>query len=228
MTTTAQTQPTTEKYKKKDLEKVLSKEQLDMVNYELLKGTTAGKVAIIIQEEFGIFTEISHEAVRQFIIRYNNKVIKTQKDHISKAMGLDNTPAVAAAISKVVEKIDIIGEMAELVLVQKKRVGKLLKREADMPMLFNSLGGEIKTLAGLINQYAEHSFDIGTLRKIPQVTKVTKNGLETLIESSGRDHVLGNVERAKQVDEAAAKFFEALQAGESLPPTESTEESDHG
>lgn len=77
-------------------------------------------------------------------------------------------------------------------------------------MLFNSLGGEMKTLGGFIQQYADLSFDLGTLKRTPKLTKISQDGRDTLIESEGRDHVTYSLEKAKVVEQAAEEFYKAL------------------
>jgi len=194
----------------KDLYKVLTKDQIAMVDYELMKGTSHLKVAQMVQEEFGVYPEVSRAAMRQFIMRYDNKLIRPVEDGMRIAMGLDSTQSPLVVLEKVKNTLDIMQEVGLLVALQKSRVSKLYEREKAMPMLFATLGSEVRTLAALVGQYAEHAFDLGRLHKVPTLTKVTKQGESTFIESTGRDHVMFSLERTKQVEDAADKFFKVL------------------
>lgn len=195
---------------RKDLVLALTKKQLDRVHLEILKGTSDSAVAAIVQEEFGVFTDVSRNGMRQFINRYVARYIKPKEDDIRLVLGLEPDQKPAAVLGKLNSTLDIMQEVGLLVAIQKSRVTKLYEREKGMPMLFASLGGEVRTLAALVNQYAGHAFDLGRLHKVPTLTKVTKQGESTFIESTGRDHVMFSLERSKQVEDAASKFFNVI------------------
>ncbi len=160
---------------------------------------------------FGYFKDVSDVSFRQYLYRYKWDVVEKNFLIDSHGIGLQKQYKVLA---EVVSQIDVLQEMTELIVAQKSRVSKLLRREQEMPMLFNSLGGEMKTLAGFVQQYANLSFDLGTLKKAPQVTKISKEGEATVVESEGRDHVMFNLENTKQIEEAAKAFFDVLNATE--------------
>lgn len=156
---------------------------------------------------FELFGDVSDQSLGQYLYRYKWEVL--DKQLVVRAEALRDTRK-AKVLAQVTQQLDVIQEVTELIIAQKTRVGKLLNREKDMPMLFNSLGGEMKTLAGFVQQYADLSFDLGTLKKAPQVTKITKDGETTLVESEGRDHVMFNLENSKKVEEAARAFYDVL------------------
>lgn len=72
----------------------------------------------------------------------------------------------------------------------------------------------MKTLAAFLQQYADTSFDLGTLKRAPQITKITQSGSITRVESEGRSQVSFNLENSAKVEEAANEFFRVLEASE--------------
>lgn len=203
----------------KNLKDTLTEDQLKQVEYELLKGTPHQKVAAMIQEEFGYFKDVSASGLRQFIQRYHTKHIKPREAELRLALTLPPGVNPIVALEEVSADLEVLTGLATLVHLQKGRVAKMAAREKDMPMLFNTLGGEIKTLATLYEQYAELSFDIGRMVRVPQVTKVTKNGNETLIQSSGREHVVLSIETNNQIEQASKEFFSLLNSGKDVTDT---------
>lgn len=188
----------------------LAPEQRAAINAIITDGKPLGDAVIAIKEGWGLMQDITDKTLYKYLSRYKLEVL--DKQFIAAATSMDGV-RVATVLAEVTEQIDVVKELAELVTVQKGRVSKLLNREKDMPMLFNSLGPEMKTLAGFVQQYADLSFDLGYLKKIPRVTKLTKDGDVTFIESDGRDHVTVSTENTKLIEETAAAFFAALEKG---------------
>lgn len=188
----------------------MSDEQRAIVNGMITEGKPISDVVQVIQEGWGLMQDITEKTLSKYLYRYKWDVL--DKQFVAAAATIGDARK-ALILAEVTDKIDVVQELAELVLVQKGRVSKLLNREKDMPMLFNSLGPEMKTLAGFVQQYADLSFDLGYLKKIPRVTKLTKDGDVTFIESEGRDHVMVSTENSKLIEETAAAFFAALDKG---------------
>ncbi len=186
--------------------------ELPAEHKEILHGMFAEKKAVseivAVMQELGHFKDVKPGTLSQYMYRYKWEVVDKQIVVQAELMRKDTR---AKLLAEVTQSFDVLQEVAELITVQKGRVGKLLNREKDMPMLFNSLGGEMKTLAGFVQQYADLSFELGTLKKAPQVTKITKDGDVTLVESEGREHVQFNVQDAQKVEDAARAFFAALE-----------------
>lgn len=159
----------------------------------------------------GAVKDIRKSSLTQYLYRYKWEVVDKQAIIITEAI---TEPKKAQLAKEVAEDLDVVLEVAQLVVIQKTRVAKLLKRENDMPMLFNTLGGEMKTLSGFLQQYANLSFDLGLLRKVPQITRVTHEGEDTVIESEGKSHVQFNVQNTEKVESAAQAFFDALEGGD--------------
>lgn len=188
----------------------MSQDVQDVMNGMFADGKPVSEIMNTLRM-FGYFKDVSDVSFRQYLYRYKWDVVEKNFLIDSHGIGLQKQYKVLA---EVVSQIDVLQEMTELIVAQKSRVSKLLRREQEMPMLFNSLGGEMKTLAGFVQQYANLSFDLGTLKKAPQVTKISKEGEATVVESEGRDHVMFNLENTKQIEEAAKAFFDVLNATE--------------
>lgn len=181
------------------------------LDYMFIASVPVSEIIHTLHNEWKVFTDVKVESLSKYLYRYKWAVIDKglivrhdmMKDKIK-----------AAALTEVMEQFDVLSELSELITAQKTRVRKLLTREKDMPMLFSSLGGEMKTLAAFLQQYADTSFDLGTLKRAPQITKITQSGSITRVESEGRSQVSFNLENSAKVEEAANEFFRVLEASE--------------
>lgn len=196
----------------------LPEEHREVMHGMFADGKSVPEIVAVLQE-LGHFKDVKTQSLTQYFYRYKWDVLDKQ---ILIQAEMLNKNHKATLLNEISKSIDVVQEVSALITIQKGRVSKLLNREKDMPMLFNSLGGEMKTLAGLIQQYADLSFDLGTLKKAPQVTKISKDGGVTLVESDGRDHVQFNVQNADKIEQAARAFFDALESDEN-GPVDSTE-----
>lgn len=189
------------------------KAAIDNMFYE---GVSVARISSTIREGWGLFTDIKETTLTKFLFRYKWDVI--DKNIAVRAEVMD-TPNKRTILQKASADIDVIEEIGQLVSVQKTRVKKLLDREKDMPMLFNQLGGEMKTLAGFVQQYADLSFELGTLKRSPKITKVTNDADGMTIESEGKAEVMFSIEASQKMEDAANTFFEALRTieGEVTP-----------
>lgn len=181
------------------------KAALDNMFYE---GVPVAKITSVLRDGWGYFKEVKDQTLTKFLFRYKWAVI--DKNLAVRAETLEDQRK-AGLLHSVTEDIDTVQELTTLIVVQKARVKKLLDREREMPMLFSSLGGEMKTLAGFIQQYSDLSFDLGMMKRIPRVTKLTQNGDETtIVESEGRAEVVYSLEATQKVETAAKVFFKLL------------------
>lgn len=177
---------------------------MDNMFYE---GVSVAKIVTSLKDGWGLFTDIKETTLTKFLYRYKWDVI--DKNLVARTGTIDEQKRIAL-LEKVATEIDVIEEVAQLVSTQKVRVQKLLNRENDMPMLFNQLGAEMKTLSGFIQQYADLSFDFGVVKRAKKITTVhTENGT-TVVESDGKDQVMFALESSKKVEKAAQTFFDAL------------------
>lgn len=181
------------------------KAALDNMFYE---GVAVAKIAATLRDGWGLFKDVKDQTLTKFLFRYKWEVI--DKNLAVRAENIEDQRK-AGLLHSVKEDIDSVHELTELIVVQKSRVKKLLDRERDMPMLFNTLGGELKTLAGFVQQYSDLAFNLGIMKRVPKITTMTQDGDETTItESEGRATVEYSLEEAKKVESAARVFYELL------------------
>lgn len=184
---------------------------LDNMFYE---GVAVAKIVSVMRDGWGLFRDIKEQTLIKFLYRYKWDVI--DKNLAVRTSSLEDRKDTL--LQAVVEDIEVLNEVAQLVHVQKTRVRKLLERERDMPMLFNQLGGEMKTLAAFVQQYADLSFDLGKLRRVPTTTFIHQEGPDAIVQSEGREEVMFSIEATRKVEDAAKVFFDALNVVEVLGP----------
>lgn len=188
------------------------KAALDNMFYE---GVSVAKIVSVARDGWGLFRDIKEQTLIKFLYRYKwdviDKTVAVRADNIE-------DQRKAGILQAVSTDIEVLEEVAALISVQRGRVKKLLDRERDMPMLFSQLGGEMKTLAGFVQQYANLSFDLGTLRRAPTTTFVHTEGPDTVIQSDGRDEVMFSLDSTRKIEDAAKVFFDALNVVEVLGP----------
>lgn len=188
----------------------LGDERRAYIDSMFLDGKPVPEIMLVLRDGWGLFTDIAEGTLSKFLYRY-------KWDVIDKGLAVKQEMMMgkkAVALVEVVEQFNLLEELGELITVQKTRVGKLLMREKDMPMLFNSLGGEMKTLASFLQQYTDLSFDLGVLKRAPQLTKITKDGETTFVESEGFANLQFSMENATKIEDAARAFFRVLEHGE--------------
>lgn len=181
-----------------------------VINSMLIQGKGVPALIDTLRTEYKLFKDITDNALSKYLYRYKWDVVDKSLV-VAKTIGRMDEEA-QAALAEAITELDVLKEITELVTVQKKRVNKLLLREKDMPMLFNSLGGEMKTLAGFLQQYSEHAFDIGLLKRVPKITKVSNGGEETIIESEGRESLELSIRNSPALEAAAEKFMAVLES----------------
>lgn len=168
-------------------------------------------VAVIIkhfQQELKLWTDVSPTTLEKFLYRYKKEVVDP---HLSRAMVSVNKQRGVIPLIHSKDDIDVLQEIGELVIAQKARVQKLLVREHDMPMLFNTLKAEMQALGGFVQQFAELSFDMGLIKRAPKTTKITNGrGEITTVESDGKDEVQVSIQQNQALEAAAQSFFNVI------------------
>lgn len=187
----------------------LSDEHKAVLHSMFYEGKGVPAIIKTFQEGLGIWTDVKAASLQQFLYRYKYDVI--DKNIVAMPPRGGYSPAQIQTLEVLSEKINVLEEMAALVMGQKHRVRKMMDREKDMPMLFNTLGGEMKTLAGFVKDFAELSFELGTLKRAPKTTTITANGDgSTTVESEGRETVTVALSNSAELQSAADTFFKIL------------------
>lgn len=175
------------------------KAALDAMLYE---GVPVNTISATVQDGWGMFKDIKTDSLNKLLFRYKWDVIDK---NIAARMGEHNGDTINKLIVEVTQEIDTIRELSSLVLTQKRRVNKLLNREKDMPMLFSQLGGEIKLMASLVQQYSELSFDLGFLVRQPKRSDDVA-AIADMINTKGREMVEDALANSRRINEAASVF----------------------
>ena len=160
------------------------------------------------QQVFKIWLDVTPANLDRFLYRYKKQVIDP---YFAKSIVSVNQQRGVIPLINSKEDIDVLQEVGSLVIMQKARVQKMLNRERDMPMLFNTLKAEMQALGGFVQQFADLSFDMGLMKRAPKLTKITNGkGETTTIESSGKDEVQISIEQNQQLEAAAQSFFSII------------------
>ena len=171
------------------------------------KGKSVREIAANMQE-MGHFLDTKLATLEQYLYKFKWEII--DKQAIIRVEKLKEDSKIKL-LDKVAQQYDVLEELANLIGIQKSRLEKLLAREKDMPMLFNSANGEIKALAALLQQYALLQFDLGFMKKASATTKITDDMGRTLtVESEGQASVVVGTEQRIKIEEAAKSFFDIL------------------
>lgn len=189
----------------------LGEERVALLNDMFLKEVSVGKIIQTLQEGWEVFKDTQVPTLKKYLYRYKWEVLDkglAVKSIVTEAAMITGDKKQMKLVQEILEDFDVLKEFHELAVVQKTRVRKLLLREADMPMLFNSLGNEMKTYADFLGRYSELAFDLGILKKVqqPKAGDVIVN-----VDSAGKDHVTVTMNQASQVDAAAKAFFDVLE-----------------
>ena len=190
----------------------MKEEHRAAMNSMFYENVSVARIIQTMKEGWGLFKDVSDSALSKYLYRYKWEVIDKQLAVPAKVLEKEEKKASAMLVAAR-NQIDALEEAAQLVVVQKARVQKLLVRENTMPMLFNQLGTEMKTLATFIQQYSNLAFELGIMVRVPKTSTITgpKGEVTQIVESDGRDRVLFHMENAKQLEEAAADFMRVLE-----------------
>jgi len=176
-------------------------------NHELAKGMSIEQY----ESERGLDNEEAERlAARKAVIkaeRVRSLVDDEDLDKLEEKMWL---------IDRAVGAIDITNEMLKIYNTQKKRVNKLLEREEEMPMLFNTLKDEIRLLATLGQQYLATAVTTGMI-KVHGKTTISKNKDGSVsIETEGRRQAEEGLQLSNQLENTASLFFSKLNSLENV------------
>ena len=150
----------------------LEPEQRDALHAMFFDGRSVKFIIDKFQQGFGLWKDDQYNTLEKYLYRYKRDVI--DKKAVVVAAKVDPEKKVEY-LRKASEDLDVLEEMAALVLRQKSRVDKLYKVEVGMPSLFGTLGGEMRTLMQFLNDFQEKQFDLGLAQRVPKKTKVVHN-----------------------------------------------------
>jgi hypothetical protein len=188
----------------------LGLERKKAVDNMFLDKTAISQITKVIQDSWGECMDIKPHTLELLLGRYKRDIID-KNIIVAEKIRENNLAKNAPLIEAVEEELDLLYEVTNLIRIQKQRINKLLIREESTPMLFSNLGHEMKILSGLLGQYAELSFDMGLIKRVPKIHRITGlEGVVPLDPPEGRKRVIINAGTASQLDAAAQAFYESL------------------
>lgn len=195
----------------------LGEEKVAMLNSLFEKGVSVSKIIQTIQEGWGSMVDVKKDTLSKYLYRYKWEVVDKNLNPTQQLLR-NHGDHTTAQVRKAVENLEVLAEMQEIVMVQRRRVKKLLTREDEIPMLFSNMTNELKAFAGFLEQYTNMAFDFGVMKRTPRVTTITKDGHVTTVESEGKEQLAIATENAEEIEDAAKKFFDILHGA--IPPGE--------
>lgn len=184
----------------------LSAEHKAILHGKLADEMASAAIARFFRDKLGLWQEVKFQSSEKMITEYR-KDPKVKPLVLSYVGNFDENNKIA--LTK--ENIQPLQEMSELIVAQKIRVQKLLTQEVKMPALFNSLGNEMKTLAGFVVTYADLAFETGVMRRASTTTTISSGGVDTVIESDGREQIQFSLEAHDKLEKAASAFFQIIE-----------------
>ena len=172
-------------------------DRVEQVKYMLATGVSPNKVAHHIQNEWGEIADVLQDSLHKQLQRFRKEIVdpglKTKVvvplDELEGAEDLGDgrvrhrgltLPTVPGAtldgesytgvilVNKVPKSRDVVGELNELIELQKARVKKLYDREFASPLLLATLRNEIRQLGELLKMMGALQLETGVLTRVPK------------------------------------------------------------
>lgn len=145
----------------------------------MMKNESPLELARLIQDDWGELKGYKQDSVRKLLARYRTKHIDGNLAKFADRVASTSGAAVRRELAKQAERLNVMDEMENLVLIQKGRVEKLLKKEEDLPIPLNATQNEIRELGNLLKNLAGLQLETGHLRRVPKTfTGVLMNQTE--------------------------------------------------
>lgn len=189
----------------------LPPEKRHLVDAYLSKDYTNREMVRIIHEDWGLLKEYSKGTLEQYVSRYKNQVVKPGL--VLRGDAKIKSEAKDLILKHVKGSIDVMEELAQLVVAQKSRVKKVFDVEQRTPnKLSNGVSSEIKLLADLVQRYSDTGVEYGLIQVAPKTTRVTQEADgSTTIESQGKQDLMLSLEKSKKLEDAAKHFFDIIE-----------------
>ena len=186
-------------------------DQLAVLRAWLVEGVSPKDCAKRLQLGKSMFTDITLNTLKVRIQRYyNDKVLPNLMR--SKVM---DTPVSEEDLSDTLAKLDGYSALEALVILQEKRVLKLMSQEQKLPTLMESMRREIKQLQDLYKDLNYMQLELGIHNRKPRSLHVSVDGsgaapLGTMITDDGKVISLDAVQVLKELLGEAYKDDEKL------------------
>lgn len=177
--------------------KGLGDETLDTIQMFLREGRTAVDVALWIQEDRKLLTDMEPEALQRMLQRYNKELKKETAMVAAQSMVRDMDFA---------GRVDALRETTSMAAIQKARVLKIYEKEQEMPggLLLKQVSEELELFRKILTTLGTLQLETGILPRAPkvqmgqveQVSKITDDGrrVEQVIRFAVTDEHQGLME----------------------------------
>jgi hypothetical protein len=213
------------------LQKNLSFAQLDIVDALLMKGDTPYNIAKRIQKDWGLLNHITTQSVQSQIEAYRRNFFGTEV--VTTVTTTDNETQETTVETKTVNivstylkgRLDAYTLNEQMVLLQIKRINKIMDREEKMPTLLDQTRKEIELLTKMMQNFTNLQFELGIVQRMAQVLdhQITLNNPDLLVEEKrvadkikaiqGRDMIISRVKNVlNMVSHLEMENAEALEA----------------
>jgi hypothetical protein len=139
----------------------LGDERVTELRDRLQRGDSVLKLVALIQEDWGEITDIKADSLKKTLERFRKRIREEMTESIVES-------AVGKTTSGLLKRMNVMEELEELAIVQKRRFQKVLHREEQGPLLMKQVSEEARLFQGLLGQLATLQLETGILRRAPK------------------------------------------------------------
>lgn len=145
----------------KRIQELPPEKSLELENM-LLTGEPVSEVARHVAG-WGVFNDLKESSLYQLLNKYKAEVI--QPKIAMNYNGLLKTDK-AKALKRATEAIDLAAEFADLIVLQKHRLNKMMIREEGLPVVLDTVSREMRLLLDVLRGYSSVKVDAGMARRL--------------------------------------------------------------
>lgn len=147
-------------------------EEYEKVEGLISRGVSSYQIAQDVHE-WGLLKDIKWETIKHGLQRHRRRELKAR---IEKALtSKDGDP------EKILQRISVINTMEKVVATQIERFDKVVKLEADKPLMMDLVGKESDRLMDYLGRIANMYFETGLMARAPKVMKgVVASGTDAI------------------------------------------------
>lgn len=135
--------------------------RLTELRERLKSGDSPLKLAEMMQTEWKVCTDIQPASLKKLLERYRAKLKVEVVAAIAEA-------SVGKTTTGLLKRLNVMDEIEELAVIQKRRFHKMLMKEDQGPLLLKQVSEEIRVYQGLLNQMATLQLETGVLKRVPK------------------------------------------------------------
>lgn len=175
--------------------------KVDYLRAQILKGVPLASIARRIHHDWKAFGDVTEASTIELLKKWRDS-------HIVPSMNGALWESSKGDLVEALEKIDVVQEMVDLCVKQKKRVDRALTLESTAPTLLSATTKEIETMGKLLKDLASVEIETGLLKRKP------KSGVGTISQDPSNPGLLQFewTEKDDEEYEALLAEFEVLKA----------------